>query len=331
MAEVLSQSQIDALLAAARSGEMDLDSNKDEHQEKKYRKYDFYSPRKFTKDRLKMLNSIFDGYARVINSRINALLHTTCEIEVDSVEEQRYHEFSNALTESDVLAVAKIDLEKLQEDTPILLHLDTPVLLSMMDRMMGGEGDPDKTLPSDYTLTDLELHMYENLVSDLISIMGNSWENYMALQFEYVRTEVNPTLVQLIGFDETVVIVGLKLKFTNCSGRFNLCLPGVMLSNIFTELGKSSTPRRVMGEDKSEEIFDNLRDSDLEIVAELARTQLLLSDIYHLNVGDVVNIKRSKDSPVYLTIGGRKWFDGRMGTYNKQLAVKIGETYYKKA
>lgn len=278
-----------------------------------------------------MLNSIFDGYARVINSRINALLHTTCEIEVDSVEEQRYHEFSNALTESDVLAVAKIDLEKLQEETPILLHLDTPVLLSMMDRMMGGEGDPDKTLPSDYTLTDLELNMYENIVSDLISIMGNSWENYMALQFEYVRTEVNPTLVQLIGFDETVVIVGLKLKFTNCSGRFNLCLPGIMLSNIFTELGKSSTPRRVTGEDKSEEIFENLRDSDLEIVAELARTQLLLSDIYHLNVGDVVNIKRSKDSPVYLTIGGRKWFDGRMGTYNKQLAVKIGETYYKKA
>ena len=76
MAEVLSQSQIDALLNAARSGEMNLDTPSEESTEKKYRKYDFYSPRKFTKDRLKMLNSIFEGYARVINSRINALLHT---------------------------------------------------------------------------------------------------------------------------------------------------------------------------------------------------------------------------------------------------------------
>ena len=328
MAEVLSQSQIDALLNAARSGELDMDSPKEESAEKKYRKYDCYSPRKFTKDRLKMLNSIFEGYARVINSRINALLHATCEIDVDSVEEQRYYEFSNALTESDVVALAKIDLEKLQGEDPILVHMDTPVVLSMLDRMMGGEGEPDPALSSEYNLTDLELNMYENLISDLIPILGSSWENYITVHFSYTRTEVNPTLVQLIGYDETVVIVGLNIKFPNCTGRMSLCLPGEMLTNIFTEINKS-TSRRSTGEDKSEEIFDSLRDSELEIVAELARTRILLSDLYHLNVGDVVDIKRPKDSPVFLNIGGRRWFDGRMGTSNKQVAVKIGETYIK--
>ena len=297
-------------------------------EEKKYRKYDFYSPRKFTKDRLKMLNSIFESYARVINSRINALLHATCEIEVDSVEEQRYYEFSNALTESDVVALAEIDQEKLQGDDPILVHMDTPVVLSMLDRMMGGEGDPDPTVPNDYKLTDLELNMYDDLIADLIPILGGSWENYMTLHFSYVRTEVNPTLVQLIGYDETVVIVGLNIKFPNCTGRMSLCLPGEMLTNVFTEISKS-TSRRTTGEDKSEEIFDSLRESELEIVAELARTRILLSDLYHLNVGDVVDIKRSKDSPVFLNIGGRRWFDGKMGTSNKQVAVKIGETYIK--
>lgn len=328
MAEVLSQSQIDALLNAARSGELDVDKPAEKSEEKKYRKYDFYSPRKFTKDRLKMLNSIFEGYARVINSRINALLHATCEIEVDSVEEQRYYEFSNALTESDVVALAKIDLEKLQGEDPILVHMDTPVVLSMLDRMMGGEGEPDPTLSSDYNLTDLELNMYEDLISDLIPILGNSWENYITIHFDYVRTEVNPTLVQLIGYEETVVIVGLNIKFPNCTGRMSLCLPGEMLTNIFTEISKS-TSRRVTGEDKSEDIFDSLRESELEIVAELARTRILLSDLYHLNVGDVVDIKRPKDTPVFLNIGGRRWFDGKMGVSNKQVAVKIGETYIK--
>lgn len=328
MAEVLSQSQIDALLNAARSGELDVDKPAEKTPEQKYRKYDFYSPRKFTKDRLKMLNSIFESYARVINSRINALLHATCEIEVDSVEEQRYYEFSNALTESDVVALARIDLEKLQGEDPILVHMDTPVVLSMLDRMMGGEGEPDPTLSSDYSMTDLELNMYEDLIADLVPIMGSSWENYITMHFEYVRTEVNPTLVQLIGYDETVVIVGLNFKFDNCTGRMSLCLPGEMLTNIFSEISKS-TSRRSTGEDKSEEIFDTLRESELEIVAELARTRILLSDLYHLNVGDVVDIKRPKDSPVFLNIGGRRWFDGRMGTSNKQVAVKIGETYIK--
>ena len=328
MAEVLSQSQIDALLNAARSGELDVDKPAEKSEEKKYRKYDFYSPRKFTKDRLKMLNSIFESYARVINSRINALLHATCEIDVDSVEEQRYYEFSNALTESDVVALAEIDQEKLQGDDPILVHMDTPVVLSMLDRMMGGEGDPDPTVPNDYKLTDLELNMYDDLIADLIPILGGSWENYMTLHFSYVRTEVNPTLVQLIGYDETVVIVGLNIKFPNCTGRMSLCLPGEMLTNVFTEISKS-TSRRTTGEDKSEEIFGTLRESELEIVAELARTRILLSDLYHLNVGDVVDIKRPKDSPVFLNIGGRRWFDGKMGTSNKQVAVKIGETYIK--
>ena len=327
MAEVLSQSQIDALLNAARSGEMDLEAPALEP-EKKFKKYDFYSPRKFTKERLKMLNSIFEGYARVIKSRLNALLHTTCEIEVGSVEEQRYNEFSNALTESDVVALAKIDQEKLQEETPILVHMDTGVALTIIDRMIGGDGELEPDLPSDYKLTDLELNMYEDIISQLIGIMGGNWENYMPLEFSYVRTEVNPTMVQLIGFDETVVIVSISIRFSNCQGTMSLCLPGVMLANIFSEISKNTT-RRTTGEDKSDEIFGSLRESDMEIIAELARPRVLLSDIYHLNVGDVLDIKRPKDAPVYLNIGGRRWFDGRLGVHNKQMAVKIGETYIK--
>ena len=228
-----------------------------------------------------------------------------------------------------MLALVKIDKEELQEETPILVHLDTTVLLTMIDRMMGGEGNPDNNLESEYNLTDLELKMYADLMGDLMGVLGQSWENYMNLKFEYVRTEVNPTMVQLIGFDETVVIVGMNIRFPNDSdGRLSVCLPGVMLTNIFAEISKN-TGRHTTGEDKSDEIFGSLRESDLEIVAELARTRLLLSDLYHLNVGDVVDIKRPKDAPIYLNIGGRRWFDGRMGVHNKQKAVKIGETYIK--
>ena len=73
MADVLSQAQIDALLNSVRSGEKDLEKSPAE-QEKKYAKYDFASPRKFTKDRIKMLNGIFENYSRVIGSRLNARL-----------------------------------------------------------------------------------------------------------------------------------------------------------------------------------------------------------------------------------------------------------------
>lgn len=329
MAEVLSQSQIDALLNAARSGDVNLGAKTEEAPEKKYRKYDFYSPRKFTKDRIKMLNGIFDSYTRVINSRINGLLHTSCEVEVDSVEEQRYYEFSNALIEGEVITLAYLNYKDHQDESPVLLYITTPVMLSMIDRLIGGEGDLEEDLPAEYTFTDLELKLYESILKDLVSVMGNSWESYINLDFEYGRVEANPTLVQLIGLDETVVIVDIKLKFPNCVGRLSICLPGMMLTNIFAEISRENPGRRSTDVDNSDHIFDSLRDSELELVAELCRTQLKLSDIYNLHTGDVIDLNRSKDAPVYINIGGKRWFDGKMGVHNKSIAIKIGDVSYK--
>jgi flagellar motor switch protein FliM len=327
MPEVLSQSQIDALLNSVRSGEKDLEEQSEEEPEKKYRKYDFRSPRKFTKDRIKMLNGIYENYARVINSRLNAILHTTCEIGVESIEEQRYYEFSNALTDGDVLSVLEVEMKNLEDDTPVMLYLSTNLALAMMDMMMGGTGAIEEDIADDYTYTDLELRMYETMTKDMVSVMGSSWENYTQLSFKYNRTEVNPTLVQLIGLEETVVIIDMKLQFEHVTGRMSICLPGMMLTNLFAQINRENPTKRA-GEDNSEEIFDSLRDSSLEIVAQLGDTQVMLSDLYHLNVGDVIDMGKPKDSAVMLEIGGREWFTGRIGTHKKNMAVKIDEICY---
>lgn len=329
MAEVLSQSQIDALLNAARSGEMDLNRS-DQDSEKKYRKYDFYSPRKFTKDRIKMISGIFENYTRIINSRLNGLLHTTSDIAVESVEEQRYYEFSNALSDGDVLTLADVDVDGKREsdETPVLIHLSTGLVLNMMDRLMGGDGDETGNIRAGYSFTALELKLYEDIVKDMISILGGSWENYINLDFSFRRVESNPTLVQLIGLDETVVIISISLKLPNVSGRMSICLPGMMLTNIFTKIAAMNQVGRGSGEDNSENIMGILRDSQLQVIAELGRTQLTLQDIYSLNVGDVVDLGHPTKEPVSLYVGGQPWFSGKLGTQSGSMAVKIWETYH---
>ena len=325
--EQLSQAQIDALLKSVRNGDRDLDGS-GESQEKKYQKYDFSSPRKFTKDRIKMLNGIFDNYSRVISSRLNGRLRTTCEVTVESIEEQRYYEFSNALTEGDVLGLIDVQLKEQMQETQAMLFISTSTALSMMDRMLGGEGKVEDDLDPEYAYTDLELRLYEDLGQDIVRVMDRSWENYVPIHFIYSRTEVNPTLNQLIGLDETVVIVDMKLQFPNMAGRMSLCLPGEVLTNVFAEISRESPMRRAAAEDKSDEIFGKLRESKLEITAALASTQLSLSDIYHLSVGDVIDLGQPKEAPVYLEIGGYRWFSGKMGTHRKNMAVKIDEVCF---
>lgn len=334
MAEVLSQSQIDALLNSMRSGG-DEGKTEEKQPEKKYRKYDFTTPRKFTKDRIKMLNGIFENYTRVISSRLNAQLRTNCEITVESIEEQKFYEFNNALTEGDVLGMVDVtihpreaDGEDILAEDPVMVYLSTSTALGMMDRMMGSESDAERDVPMGYAYTDLELQLYEHLLRDIVGLMGGSWENYVPITFEYNRTQVNPTLVTLLNLDETVVLVDMKLTFGSSEGRMSVVLPGDVLMSVFGEVSRESMGRKAASEDNSEEIFDTLRDSTLEIIAELGDTQLALSDIYHLSVGDVLDLGRSKDSPVFLEIGGYQWFTGRMGTHKKNMAIKIDEVCY---
>ena len=247
---------------------------------------------------------------------------------MESVEEQRDYEFSNALQDGAVLTVANLNMEgDRDEEEPMLMLLTTTVMVSMMDRLLGGNGNVEE-VPDDYEYTDLDLCLYENLTQEFVRCMGESWNNYIRLDFDFERVETNPTLVHLIGLDETVVMVDLKLKFPNCDGGLSIVLPGTMLTNIFTRISQENPTRRAVGENRADDIMDQLRDSSLDVVAELGRTTLRLRDIYGLNVGDVIDLSQKKDSPVFLRIGGRKWFDGMMGVSEKHLAVKIKQVYH---
>ena len=319
MADVLSQSQIDALIAAAASGEVDTSTEKKEE----YSKYDFRSPRKYTKERLKMLSSVFENYTKVLNTRLNGMLHATCEVEVDTIDEQRYFEFSNALTDGQVVSLAYLTLNGVREDTPVIFCVTPNVMVSMFDRLLGGTGDVDEDMPPDYAYTALDLTLYQYLVKDFISIMGGSWDNYISLSFRFGRVETDPTLVQLVGVEETVVLVSINMRFSNCEGRIDICLPDAVLTRIFSEVSKQTMASRRRLEDHSDVIYSHLKDSELVITGEMARARVTLRDIYNLHVGDIIDLNMNKETPVSLRIGGRKWFTGPMGAHERYKAVKI--------
>ena len=329
MADVLSQAQIDALLQAAFNPEPEpAGGGEAQKEEKKYVKYNFRTPRKYTKERLKMLNGVFDNYSRVLNTRINGLLHATCEVAVDTVDEQRYYEFSNALLEGQVVSLAYLNLDGEREETPVIICATTNVMVSMFDRMLGGAGDVDETLPADYSYTNADLALYQYLIADFVSIMAGSWENYVRLDFQFGRVEGNPTLVQLIGMEETVVLVSVNIKFPNVEGSLDICMPDAVLTKIFEAVARQSNVLRRQLDDRSDDIYHQLKDSELEIRAELGRGTVQLRDLYSLNEGDVINMNIKKDSAVALWIGGRQWFSGLMGSHERHTAVKIQEVYH---
>ena len=213
MADVLSQSQIDALLNSMQNSGAEDVAEEPKKPEKEYKKYDFFSPKKYTKDKLKMLSSIYDNYSRIAASQINGLFRVASEVEVMGVEEQRYYEFGNALNESDVLTIADVELPDRSNNPPMLIHINPMLMASMIDRMLGGTGT-DMTVDMSYTYTDIELALYAKIIKYLVMITRDVWAGYINLDVSFERIEENPSMFQGISVDETVVIIMLSIKST---------------------------------------------------------------------------------------------------------------------
>lgn len=346
MAEVLSQSQIDALLnslsgggdePATDSGGAATESSSTEavaatsyddfEKTKKEKKYDFYSPKKFTKDRLKLLKSIFDNYSRIASSQMNSLYRVSSEVEVLTVEEQRYYEFSNALGETDVITLINTTLPDYSKNPPIILHISPVVSLSMIDRMLGGTGTnlPDNV--TSYTYTDIELVLYRRVVKYLVPILRDTWAGHIRMGFEFDRVEENPSMFSGLSVDETIVIIVLNVEMgNNISGQITLCFPGTLLSSIFSIMDKNKMISLDNDDNKDHtraEIMDSIKESTLNVSARLGQVEVNLSDVYSLREGDIINLFKPKDSPVDIYVDQQHWFAGKLGVMNKNLAVEI--------
>lgn len=327
MAEVLSQSQIDMLLASLQGGDGDepIEETGKKDEEKEYRKYDFYSPKKFTKDRLKLLKSIFDNYARIATSQINSIFRTASEIEVMAVEEQRYYEFSNALSDNDVMTLVQVQVPEHTKNPPLLVHATQLLMLSLIDRMMGGEGN-DEAIDAGYTYTSIELALYKGVIKYIVKILDDAWAGHIDLKFDFQRLEETPSMFQEIGLDETIVIIVLDVTMRDVQGKINICMPGSLLTNIFEVLDKrkhDAMGDEYGGQNIKDEIFDNIRNSPLDVAASLGTARVSLEDIYNLQIGDVIDLAKPKDTPVTLYVEGQPWFSGQMGVHKRNVAVKI--------
>lgn len=328
MAEVLSQSQIDALLNSMQNTDMKELQNEKEHEKPQYRKYDFYSPKKYTKDKLKMLHSIYDNYARISSSLINGLFRMASEVEVVGVEEERYYEFGNALNELDIITLAQVELQDHSKNPPMLFHIAPVLMAAMMDRMLGGN-EIDTSIDMAYTYTEIELALYEKIMKHLIGITSDVWSSYIKFDTKFDRVEENPSMFQGITMDETVVIIMMKITFGQVSGIMNICIPSTLLGNIFDIIEKTKhladKGDQLSQRDNRQELLESIKEATMDVKAELCVANMNLSDIYNLHVGDVIDLNKPQDSDVAVHIEGQQWFTGQLGVYNKNMAVKIKE------
>ncbi|MCI8664782.1 MAG: flagellar motor switch protein FliM [Hungatella sp.] len=338
MADVLSQSQIDALLKSmatapsepAQPAAVKDEKKKAETEQVKYSKYDFYSPRKFTKDKMKILTSVFENYARIITSQVNGIFRVMTDITVMEVQERRYYEYVNSLNENDTVTLVDAFIPDHNKNlVPLMMYVTPGLVITLIDHMLGGAEEVVK-VKEGYRYSDVETALYRRILSYLIQALKDGFSNYISMEFKAQRIEDNPSMIQDVGLDETVAIIHLNVDVTGLAvERIKICLPGTLLEAIFQVIDtRKHIARGYAYEDNRETILDNIRQSQLPVTGQLGTVFLDLSDIYHLKVGDVIDMNKGKDKDVKLYIGKQPWFTGKMGVYKKNVAIRINRRLY---
>ena len=153
MGEVLSQSEIDSLLQALSSGELDVEEMK-ENKEKQVKNYDFKRPAKFSKEHLRTLEIIFEHYGRLLSTNLPVYLRKNVQVNVASSETVTFSEFTNALSNPVILGI--LNFNPLPGN--VVLEVSSNLGFAMIDRMLGGMGNP---LEKERDFSEIELSVLD--------------------------------------------------------------------------------------------------------------------------------------------------------------------------
>lgn len=321
MVDVLSQGEIDALLAALSSGEMDAEELKKEDTQKKVRAYDFKRALRFSKDHIRSLTRIHENFARYLTTYFSAQLRTFVQINVVQVEQLPYDEFIRSIPKMTILNI--FEAEPLEGRMVLEVHPN--VAYSMLDRLLGGTG----VTPSKITaLTEIETTIMERIFSRAFESLQEAWKTVLDINPRLEAMETNPQFMQIVSPNETIALISLSTKIGDTTGMINLCIPHVVLEPIMARL---STHQWFVSEKKSRapEEIDALRlrvsKAQLPIVAELGESRINVAEFLGLSVGDVISLNKPVKEGLSIRVGERLKFFGSPGMIKDRVAVQIDE------
>lgn len=320
MGDVLSQNEIDNLLAALSSGELDASNIKDAG-ERTVKNYDFNRPSKFSKEHLRTLEIIFEHYARLLSTSLPAYLRKNVQVEVVNAEATIYQEFTNSLSNPVLLGI--VDFSPLTGN--IILEMAEKIGYTIVDRMLGGVGTP---LEKPREFSEIELSILERIYIICINLLVEPWANVSPLEARLQRIETNSQFAQIISPNEMSAIVTMNMRIGNVEGMINVCMPYEVLEPVIDKLNTKYWYSTIKGVDTTankELIEVAISKARIPIKVELGRSTISVKDFVNIQKGDIIKLDTRINDQLGVYVGNIKKFYAFPGTSSDSYAVKISQ------
>lgn len=288
--------------------------------------YDFKKPKKFTKEHLRGLNTVNEHIIRIFASNLSSLLRVFCEVSLLKMEECRYSEYLNGLSDKTLIGLIDInDAETKENMCTMIAHFPSTVDFFMVDILLGGGGTEYKL---DRGYTEIELAILENFYQKVTKYLTEAWSSLLEVDCTLSGYETNPRLAQFISLEDSVIVMSFQIKIREITDVFSFCLPSISLDEMLRIANNKRDKNSAKAENDKEQqrrdaIADSLQDSAMELTAVLDTILLDMHDIVNLQVSDVIPLNKGIESNAVLTVEGEPKFTVRVGDRKIKKSVKI--------
>jgi flagellar motor switch protein FliM len=320
MNEVLSQDEIDQLLTAISTGDLETDEISQAADQRKIKIYDFKRPDKFSKEQIRTVSIMHETFARLTTTALSAQLRSLVHVHVASVDQLTYEEFVRSIPNPTTLGI--INMDPLKGSS--VLEIDPAITFSIIDRLFGGLGEGTKISRD---LTEIEQAVMESIIVRILGNLREAWGQVIDLRPRLGNIETNPQFAQIVPPTEMVVLVTLETKVGDVEGMMNFCIPYLTIEPIISKLSAQymySSVRSGATTENLNILKDRLSTISVPVVAEIGNMQLTVRDVLSLRTNDLIRLPNvGANDDMMLKIENRKKFMCKPGVVGKKVAVQI--------
>ncbi len=321
MPEILSQQEIDSLLAGFSAGKPVEISSKRE--EKEVVPYEFRRPSRVSKNQIRTIQTIHQSFAETFGYYLTSRLQTPVTIQVENVDQLFYSEYILSIEKPSVI----FTLDAGDGKGEIVFEIGLELSFILIERLLGGgmsvpmlEG---KKLSR--ALTQIEQNLIRGIVERSASELEKAWSMIDTFKFKITKYESDPDIVQVAPSSEIVLVISFIVSLGEKNYRMSMCYPVFVIEDSLSKmtLQKFMGIRRQAPEEYSKYIAEKIKTTKIPISVELGQSEISFGELINLNPGDVILLNTRVDSEVKVYIAGKLKLYGKPGIFGGKKAVKI--------
>lgn len=325
MSQVLSQSEVDALLAAVSEGEIANDEGAETSgggakDDRVVVVYDLTSQDRIIRGRLPQLDVIYEKFMRSFRVSLSSALRKIATLNHASTDFLKFGEFINTLPMPTCMSVLRFNALR----GSALLVIESKLAYALVDSFFGGADRPySKIEGKDFTA--IELQIIRKVVDLAIGDLEEAWLSVEKIDCSFLRTEINPQFVGIVPPTDIVIASTFDVELENANGIITLVIPYSTIEPIKQKL---SSGFQVESDQTDKKLWTSvlegqLMDTQVEMKVNLGHSEISVNELMRLKKGDILSLDQDATGEFDVMVEGVKKFKAYYGVHHGSVAVQL--------